>query len=66
MISTIVLLAGLIGSAGHFPLTLHAGPGASVPAYVVRIALPAAEPQVDLPEIAGPDDASRPLSRKRS
>jgi N-acetylmuramoyl-L-alanine amidase len=60
MISTIVLLAGLIGSAGHFPLTLHAG-RASVPAYVVRIALPAAEPQVDLPAIAGPDDASRPL-----
>ena len=43
-----------------------AGPGwpardGGVPAYVVRIALPPARPEIGLPPIAGPDDASRPL-----
>lgn len=29
--------------------------------YVVRFELPPAEPEIDLPQIAGPEDASRPL-----
>jgi N-acetylmuramoyl-L-alanine amidase len=45
---------------GTLPLAAHMGVRARVPAYVVRIVLPPAEPQVDLPTIAG-DDASRPL-----
>lgn len=32
-----------------------------VPSYVVRVALPPAQRAVDLPAIAGPEDASRPL-----
>lgn len=31
------------------------------PGYVVRVVLPPAEPEVDLPRIQGPEDASRPL-----
>ncbi|MDP3677326.1 MAG: N-acetylmuramoyl-L-alanine amidase [Novosphingobium sp.] len=67
MISAIVILAGLLVPAGHLPLgvdlplDIHLGVRARVPDYVVRIALPPAEPQIGLPAIAGPDDASRPL-----
>ena len=46
---------------GYLPSDVHLGVRPRVPAYVRRIVLPAAEPQVDLPPIVGPDDASRPL-----
>lgn len=61
MITTIALIAGFLGLAWPMPLDVHLGVRARVPDYVVRIPLPAAEPQIDLPTIAGPDDASRPL-----
>ena len=67
MIALFALFAGLLlqGWQGPFdvkvPFDVHLGTRARVPAYVVRIELPPAEPQVDLPRIAGPDDASRPL-----
>lgn len=61
MIPLFALFAGLLLQAWQPSIDLHLGIRARVPAYVVRIVLPAAEPQVDLPRIAGPDDASRPL-----
>ena len=61
MISAIALIAGFLVPAWHLPFDVHLGSRARIPSYVVRIVLPAAEPQVDLPRIAGPDDASRPL-----
>ena len=67
MIALFALFAGLLLQGwqmpfdAQVPFAMHMGTRARVPAYVVRIVLPAAEPQVDLPAIAGPDDASRPL-----
>lgn len=61
MITTIALIAGILFPAWQLPLDGHLGVRARTPGYVVRIPLPAAEPQVDLPAIAGPDDSSRPL-----
>ena len=60
MISAIALIAGFLVPAWHLPFGVHLGSRARIPSYVVRIVLPAAEPQIDLPTIAG-DDASRPL-----
>ena len=61
MFSAIALIAGFLMPAWHLPFDAQLGSRARVPAYIVRFVLPAAEPQVDLPPIAGPDDASRPL-----
>ena len=61
MISAVALIAGFLVPAWQLPLGELLGVGARTPGYVVRIPLPAAEPQIDLPAIAGPDDASRPL-----
>ena len=61
MISAVALIAGFLAPAWQLPLGELLGVGARTPGYVVRIPLPAAEPQIDLPAIAGPDDASRPL-----
>jgi len=61
MITLIALIAQVLAPAWLVPLDVHLGLRPRVPAYVVRIVLPPAEPQVDLPRIAGPDDASRPL-----
>lgn len=61
MISLLVPFVGLLLQTWQPSLDLHLGIRARVPSYVVRIVLPPAEPQVDLPKIAGPDDASRPL-----
>jgi N-acetylmuramoyl-L-alanine amidase len=65
MIVLFALFAGLLLQgwpvSASVPSDVHLGVRARVPSYVVRIVLPAAEPQVDLPKIAGPDDASRPL-----
>ena len=60
MISAIALIAGFLVPAWHLPFDVHLGSRARIPSYVVRIVLPTAEPEVDLPTIAG-DDASRPL-----
>lgn len=43
------------------PFALGMGQRVRSPAYVERITLPPAERAVDLPDIAGPDDSSRPL-----
>ena len=61
MISAVALIAGFLAPAWQLPLDELFGVRARTPGYVVRIPLPAAEPQIDLPAIAGPDDASRPL-----
>ena len=61
MISAVALIAGFLVPAWQLPFDVHLGVRARTPDYVVRIPLPAAEPQIDLPAIAGPDDASRPL-----
>jgi len=52
------VLAGLFAAA---PWSSAMGVRARVPSYVVRVPLPPAEPEVGLPAIAGPEDASRPL-----
>ena len=61
MIALFTLIAGSLFQAWQPSFDMHLGVRARVPSYVVRIVLPPAEPQVDLPQIAGPDDASRPL-----
>ena len=66
MLPLSILVAGMLFPTwplpfgAHLPLDMHLGLRPRVPAYVVRIVLPAAEPQIDLPAIVG-DDASRPL-----
>ena len=61
MIALFPLVAGLLLQVWQMPFDVHLGIRAKVPSYVIRIVLPAAEPEIDLPRIAGPDDASRPL-----
>jgi len=62
MIAAIVLLAAvLLGAVPPEPPALAMAARPDVPAYVLRIPLPPRERAVDLPEIAGPDDSSRPL-----
>ena len=55
------LAAALLRPTWTEPFGLRMGARVGVPAYVVRIPLPAAEPEIDLPSIQGPEDASRPL-----
>lgn len=62
MTGAFVLFAALLSSVFGAP---HPGPGMAArpgtPDYVVRIPLPPSERAVDLPEVEGPDDSSRPL-----
>ena len=62
MLSTIALLiAAFVQLGGGARSDPGGGARAGVPAYVLRIPLPPARPEIGLPAIAGPDDASRPL-----
>ncbi|MCA1661760.1 MAG: N-acetylmuramoyl-L-alanine amidase [Novosphingobium sp.] len=61
IVAVLLLAAALLQPDRPAPLGLRMGARPDVPAYVLRVPLPPSERAVDLPAIAGPEDASRPL-----
>lgn len=57
----LVSLASVVLLAGLYVLLVAAPAASKTPDYVLRIALPEAGKPVDLPQVYGPDDRSRPL-----
>lgn len=59
MIAAVFLLAAMLLEPA--PLSFGMGVRPDTPDYVLRVPLPPSERAVDLPQLEGPDDSSRPL-----